>query len=81
GLYLRTRELTREGTQVRVALALPYLDGPRYCTLVGRIARVDRDGHGSTRGVGVRFLSEEMGAVDRATLNTFLSFRRMAATA
>jgi uncharacterized protein (TIGR02266 family) len=79
GLYLKTREPTREGAPVRVALALPYTDGPRFCTLVGRIARVDRDGRGTMMGVGVRFSAEEIAAVDRATLNTFLSLRRPAA--
>ncbi len=76
GLYLKTREPTREGTPVRVALALPYADGPRFCTLVGRIARVQRDGRGSMVGVGVRFSAEEIAAVDRATLSTFLQLRR-----
>ncbi len=79
GLYLRTREPTREGASVRVAIALPYTDGPRFCTLVGRIARVDRDGRGSTKGVGVCFSAEEIAAKDRATLNTFLSMRRASA--
>src|SRR4051812_21036680 len=56
GLFMRTRESAREGTPVRVALALPYSEGPRFCTLVGLIAWVDRDGHGFARGVGVHFI-------------------------
>lgn len=34
GSYLKTREPAREGTPVRVALALPFGDGPKHCTLV-----------------------------------------------
>ena len=72
GLYLRTREPARPGTPVRVALALPFADGPRYCTLVGSVARVDRDPKGTLRGLGVSFEGlEEMR--DREALRGFLT--------
>lgn len=74
GLFLKTREPAREGTPVRVALALPFGDGPRYCTLVGSVARVERDGRGLLRGLGVSFSSDvQMG--DREALNGFLKLR------
>ena len=69
------RELAAEGTPVRVALALPYLDGPRFCTLVGSIARVERDTRGAARGLGVRFSERDTTATDRATLSTFIARR------
>jgi hypothetical protein len=72
GLYLRTRELAREGTPVRVAVALPYDDGPRFCTLVGNVARLDRDGRGVLRGLGVSLTGGEMADVDRDALKGFL---------
>lgn len=74
GLFLRTRESAREGTPVRVALALPFGDGPRYCTLVGAVARIDRDGRGVLRGLGVAF-SGELGRPDREALSGFLRTR------
>ncbi len=73
GLYLKTREPAREGTQVRVALALPHQEGPRFCTLVGNVARVDRDQRGVLKGLGVSFAPEEIGATDFTTLQTFIS--------
>lgn len=72
GLYLRTRELVKEGTPVRVAIALPFSDGPRFCTLVGNVARVDRDGRGHLRGLGVSFADAEIAQVDRETLLGFI---------
>lgn len=75
GLYLKTRQVAKEGTPVRVALALPYADGPRFCTLVGNVARVDRDGRGILRGLGVSFAAEEINAVDRDTLLEFIAGR------
>jgi hypothetical protein len=77
GLYLKTREPAREGTPVRVAIALPFGDGPRFCTLVGAVARVDRDSRG-TRGLGVSFTNAEIGTVDRHSLNGFISQSRAA---
>lgn len=79
GLYLRTRERAKEGTPVRVAVALPYADGPRFCTLVGNVARVERDAHGGCCGLGVSFAEEQIGFVDRRELETFLSARDNAA--
>lgn len=73
GLYLRTKEPAREGTPVRVALALPFIDGPRYCTLVGSVARVDRDARGMLRGLGVSFEEVESHLSDRQALKGFLS--------
>lgn len=73
GLYLKTREPAREGTQVRVALALPHEEGPRFCTLVGNVARVDRDQRGMLKGLGVSFAPEEIGPADFSTLQTFIS--------
>lgn len=74
GLFLKTREPAREGTPVRVALALPFGDGPKYCTLVGSVARVERDGRGLLRGLGVSF-TDEVGSIDRAALAGFLKAR------
>lgn len=75
GLFLKTREAAREGTPVRVALALPFGDGPRYCTLVGSVARIERDGRGVLRGLGVSFTSE-LPAGDRQALSGFLRTTR-----
>lgn len=72
GLYLRTREPAREGTEVRVALALPHHDGPRFCTLVGNVARVDRDHRGILKGLGVSFANEAIGPSDYSTLQRFI---------
>ncbi len=72
GLYLKTREPAREGTPVRVALALPHQEGPRFCTLVGNVARVDRDQRGILKGLGVCFTTEEIGASDFTTLQSFI---------
>jgi hypothetical protein len=74
GLFLKTREPAREGTPVRVALALPFGDGPKYCTLVGSVARIDRDGRGVLRGLGVSFTAE-LPIGDRQALNGFLRTR------
>lgn len=71
GLFLRTRERAKEGTPVRVALALPSNHGPRYCTLVGSVARIERDGAGLFRGLGVSFAGEQIGAADRVALERF----------
>jgi uncharacterized protein (TIGR02266 family) len=73
GLYLKTREPAREGTPVRVAVALPHREGTKFCTLVGNVARLDRDGKGALRGLGVSFTSEEIGATDLSALQTYLS--------
>lgn len=72
GLYLKTREPAREGTSVRVALALPHLEGPRFCTLVGNVARVDRDPRGILKGLGVSFASDEIGSTDFTVLQSYI---------
>ena len=72
GLYLKTREPAREGTAVRVALALPHHEGPKFCTLVGNVARVDRDNRGILKGLGVSFASEEIGGTDFNVLQSFI---------
>jgi uncharacterized protein (TIGR02266 family) len=72
GLYLKTKEPAPAGTPVRVALALPFAEGPRYCTLVGAVARIDRDSRGFSKGLGVSF--EQLDAnLDRQALRGFLS--------
>ncbi len=73
GLYLRTREPAREGTPIRVAVALPFREGARFCTLVGNIARVDRDGRGILRGLGVSFSDDEIAPDDREAVTAFLT--------
>jgi hypothetical protein len=73
GLYLRTRELAKKGTPVRVALALPYDSGPRFCTLVGAVARDDRDAFGKVLGVGVCARSRQTPLHDRTLLSTFVA--------
>jgi uncharacterized protein (TIGR02266 family) len=75
GLYLRTRDVSAEGTPVRVALALPTTDGVRVCTLVGRVARVDRDVRGGARGLGVRLTAQDITAADREALRGFVVAR------
>jgi hypothetical protein len=72
GLYLRTRAAAAEGTLVRVALALPFSEGPKVCTLVGAVARVDRDGRGLRQGLGVALSVVEMSAADLDALAGFL---------
>lgn len=72
GLFLRTRELVKEGTAVRVAVALPLSEGPRICTLVGRVVNVHKDARGVRLGVGVVFESGEIGSLDQLALTRFL---------
>lgn len=79
GLYLKTREPAREGTAVRVAIALPAADGVRFCTLVGNVARVDRDTKGAPKGLGVCFAGEDITVSDRTTLHGFVRARAQAA--
>jgi uncharacterized protein (TIGR02266 family) len=80
GMYLKTREPAREGTPVRVALALPASDGVRFCTLVGSVARVDRDAKGLPRGLGVSFSGSDIALTDRQTLTGFVKARVLAAS-
>ena len=77
GLYLKTREPARPGMPVRVAIALPYADGPRFCTLVGEVARLDRDPKGIMRGLGVSF-SRQIANPDREALHGFIRTGRVA---
>jgi len=75
GLYLKAGETVsgQEGIAVRVALALPYADGPRFCTLAGQVVRIDRDEQGRLRGLAVSFQEGEMAADDRTMLEGFLA--------
>jgi uncharacterized protein (TIGR02266 family) len=75
GLYLRTRERAKQGTEVTVALALPYGDGLRFCTLAGTVVRVDRDSKGTPNGLGVSFIETEISTLDRITLQRFIQLR------
>lgn len=72
GLFLKTHEPAREGIPVRIALALPAEDGPQFLTLVGSVARVEKDERGRLVGLGVSFSEEEIAQLDRAALDTFL---------
>jgi hypothetical protein len=72
GLYLKTREPVKEGLPVRVALALPHEEGPRFCTLVGSVARLDRDDRGRPLGIGVSFTREQIASPDLETLQGYL---------
>jgi len=72
GLFLRTREVVKEGTAVRVAVALPLTEGPRICTLVGRVVNVHKDARGMRQGVGVVFDSHEIASLDQLALTRFL---------
>ena len=73
GLYLKTREPAQEGTPVRVAIALPHHEGPKFCTLIGNVARIDRDSRGSSKGLGVSFTSDEIGPTDYTALSSYLT--------
>jgi hypothetical protein len=73
GLYLRTRELAKKGTPVRVALALPHAGGPKFCTLVGSVAREDRDPLGRLLGLGVCLDAAQTPPHDRTLLQGFIS--------
>jgi Tfp pilus assembly protein PilZ len=73
GLYLKTKEPAREGTPVRVAIALPYEEGPKFCTLVGCVARIDRDARGRLLGLGVSFDDSQTALYDRTTLSAFIA--------
>jgi Tfp pilus assembly protein PilZ len=73
GLFLQTREVVKQGTPVRVAIALPFSDGPRFCTLAGAVARVEHDRKGVLRGVGVSFAEEQIANVDRENLIGFIA--------
>lgn len=71
GLFIRTGELARPGTPVRIALALPYVDGPRFCTLVGTVVRTVRT-DGSAPGLGVAF-DDSLDRFDKNLLKGFIA--------
>lgn len=73
GLYLKSQAPAEEGIPVRVALALPYPEGPRFCTLAGAVVRLDRSATGKLCGVAVSFKDDDMSPVDRRTLEAYLS--------
>ena len=58
---------------MRVALALPFPEGPRYCTLVGSVARIDHDQKGHSKGLGVIFEGIDTNFRDRQALKGFLT--------
>ena len=70
----RAHAASRGVVAMHEALALPFGDGPKYCTLVGSVARVDRDSRGLLRGLGVSFTSE-LPTDDRVALTGFLKKR------
>jgi hypothetical protein len=73
GFYLKTKEPAREGTPVRAVLALPAEHGSRICTLVGNVARLDRDVKGHLRGIGISFAGDQIASFDRRSLTDYLS--------
>lgn len=66
GLGLTTEQKWPPGTPVRVAMALPHTEGPKFCTLAGTVVR-ERPG-----GVGLRF-DEQNARGDRDVLHGFLA--------
>lgn len=66
GIGLVTEQKWVPGTAVRVALALPHSEGPKFCTLAGTVVRT-RPG-----GVGLRF-DEQNSRGDRDVLHGFLA--------
>jgi hypothetical protein len=73
GLYLRTREVARTGTPVRVAFAITRQSGTHFISLAGQVARLDHDDHGILRGLGVRFDQSELDDEDRSLLSDALT--------
>jgi hypothetical protein len=72
GLFLHTSEAAQEGTHVRVALALPYAGGTRFCTLTGLVVRSQRNAQGEREGLAIIF-DESLSDFDREMLRGFLS--------
>ena len=66
GMFVHTGQAADAGTSVSAALALPYADGPRFCTLVGRVVRSEG------AGLAVEF-DLELNDLDREILRGFLS--------
>jgi len=69
GLGLAIEHAWPEGTQVRVALTLPHREGPKFCTLDGKVVRA-RPG-----GVGVHL--DERPSGDRDALQGFVALLGM----
>ncbi len=70
GVGLRTSKSVPRGTPMRVALALPYTEGPKFCTLSGTVAR-SADGQ-----VGMQ-LDPAVSRADREVLHGFLALLNM----
>ena len=77
GFFLKTQDRVAPGTVVRAALALPLLDGLRFCTLVGSVVRVEEGTDGSVQGLGVA-LQPDLDRCDRDLLTGFISLWRSA---
>jgi len=71
GIGLRTEQPWPAGTDVRVAVALPHHEGPKFCTLAGRVVRA-RPG-----GVGLRLDEAKSSRTDREVLSGFLALLSM----
>jgi Tfp pilus assembly protein PilZ len=71
GIGLRTEQTWPAGTDVRVALALPHHEGPKFCTLAGKVVR-ERPG-----GVGVRLDKAKSTRSDHEALSGFLALLSM----
>ena len=71
GLGLHTPARWPPGTSLRVALALPHSEGPKFCTLAGTVVRA-RPG-----GVGVRLDEGKLTHGDREVLQGFLALLEM----
>lgn len=71
GLGLVTEEPWPPGTPVRVALALPHSEGPKFCTLAGKVVRA------VAGAVGVQLDPDAGSAADRDVLQGFIALQRM----
>jgi hypothetical protein len=70
GMGLRTETAWPRGTAVRVAMALPYTEGPKFCTLSGTVVRSTQD------HVGMQ-LDSTVGRTDRELLHGFIVLMQM----
>jgi hypothetical protein len=70
GLGLRTARSFERGTPMRVALALPYTEGPKFCTLSGTVVRSVEN------QVGMQ-LDPTVSRGDREVLHGFLALLSM----
>ena len=66
GLGLATSQPWPQGTAVRLALALPYTEGPKFCSLSGTVVRIQAG------QVGMK-LDPAPARIDRELLQGFLS--------